>query len=374
MNRESLIRLNQIPGVGSATIHRLLSAFKTEQQMLDAGPQGLREILGARAQQELIEAILRSASDSSADQELERARSAGIRIITLEDPDYPELLRTIPDPPPVLYVKGTLIQEDAAAVAIVGTRAATLYGLATARRLATELGRAGITVISGLAEGIDGVAHDGALQGRGRTIAVLGHGLNHLFPARHRGLASRIIESGCLVSEFPMEMPPSPANFPRRNRVIAGLSLGTVVVEAPLRSGALITAHEALEQGREVFAVPGPVSSVNSRGTHQLLREGARLVEQAWDVLEELAPHLKARVVRWDGTDSKPEAVDSPEMDLSEEERAIHGAIPSAGTAAVDDLVQATEFSPARLLSLLTSLELKGRVRQVPGQGYSRLS
>ncbi len=289
--------------------------------------------------------------------------------ITLQDSEYPQRLRTIADPPPILYVKGTLLKEDEAAVAIVGTRRATPYGLETARRLASDLARAGVTVVSGLAEGIDAAAHRGALEVGGRTLAVLGHGLNTVYPPFHKELAEQVAHCGALISEFPMEGEPLAWNFPRRNRVISGLSLGVIVVEAPLRSGALITAREALEQGREVFAVPGPVTSPNSPGCHRLLKDGARLVEDARDVLEELELPLKSTLIGWRSS-SKAQTL----PDLSEEESAVYETIPVGSAVGAEAIAKAAATSPSRLLSVLTTLELKGLIRQMPGQGYSRLS
>lgn len=287
------------------------------------------------------------------------------------------MLREIHAPPDLLYVKGTLLEEDAAAVAIVGTRAATSYGLDTARRLAEELAVSGITVVSGLAEGIDRAAHEGALQAGGRTIAVLGHGLSMVYPRHHGELAERIAGSGCLVSQFPIGMPPLAQNFPKRNRIISGLSLGVVVVEAPLKSGALITAREAAEQGREVFAVPGPIGRT-TEGSHALLRDGAKLVERAADILEELAPHLRG-IIRSSAdagrTDTAhPELVEGERwpVGLSEEQRAILRLIPVGTSAGLDRLADRTALAPNRLLSLLTELELKGLVRQQVGRGFTR--
>ncbi len=316
----------------------------------------------------------RAQARGSADQveeELKKAEKAGVRIVTLLDPDYPEGLKNIPDPPSVLYIKGTVWKEDALAVGIVGTRSASRYGLATAHQLAFDLAKSGVTVVSGLAEGIDGAAHEGALEANGRTFAVLGHGLNHLYPAHHRGLADRTAESGALISEFPMEAKPDAWRFPRRNRVIAGLSLGVVVVEAPIKSGALITAREALEQGREVFAVPGPVSSERSRGCHALIKDGAKLVETAQDIWEGLGAEFKEKLKVF-----KPDENGKGEKfpaGFSREEAAVYRAIPLGESVAVEALAQETAFQPSKLLPLLTQLELDGWIRQVPGQGYCRL-
>jgi len=389
--RDTLITLNLVPGLGPATIHRLTEAFGSSERIFQADPAVLREILGRYASDAVIAGIRSALGGGPLSEELKRVEKAGVRIVTGADPDYPRLLKSIPNPPPVLYVHGSLWEEDEAAVALVGTRRATPYGLNVARGLAQKIAEAGITVVSGLAEGIDRAGHEGALEGKGRTIAVLGHGLSTLFPFHHRGLAQRIIQSGALVSEFPMEMEPLKENFPIRNRVIAGLSLGVVVVEAPLRSGALITAREALEQGREVFAVPGPVSSPQSKGTHQLLRDGARLLEGVADLFEELAPALKERVSRFHDVSSFPPSIppfggtvegrrkrESSEDDvlkwgLSPEESQLYQTIPVATGVMMEALAHQAPLPPSRLLSALTTLELKGLVRQVPGQGYTRV-
>ncbi len=371
--REALIRLNLISGLGSVTVHRLMEAFESPEAIFEASPTVLKEVLGRWGTDTVIKEILRADGDQGMAQELQRAEKRGVRMITLLDLDYPELLKTIADPPPVLYIKGTLIQEDIAAVAVVGTRAASPYGASAARSLSGDLARSGITVVSGLAEGIDGIGHEGALEAGGRTIAVLGHGLHYLYPPQHRKLAGQVAGSGCLVSEFPMEVGPRQENFPRRNRLIAGLSLGVIVVEAPLRSGALITAREALEQGREVFAVPGPISSPRSKGCHQLLKEGARLVEGVQDVLETLGPALKNQCNRF--IQQPTAALNPPALrDLSKEEAVVFHALPVGSAAGVDALAHATALAPSKLLGLLTSLELGGLIRQIPGQGYSRLS
>jgi len=365
--REALIHLNLIPGMGSGRMTRLLDAFESPEEVFTATDTSLREILGRYATEDLIQKILAGPQPEILEQELRLTDREEVRIMTVLDPDYPESLLSLPDPPPVLYVKGVLLEEDAAAVAMVGTRTATPYGLNVAKQLSQELARCGVTVVSGLAEGIDGAAHEGALSAGGRTIAVLGHGLTFLYPPIHRGLAQRITAAGALVSEFPMRMSPMKENFPRRNRLIAGLSLGVVVVEAPMASGALITAREAMEQGREVFAVPGPISSPKSKGTHQLLKDGAKLVEEVNDILEELALNLKGRVEDWKEGSSQA-------VDLSQEASAVYQAIPLGGLMQIDTLAGATAMCPSKLLSILTELELKGLIRQMPGQGYGRSS
>ena len=377
--RDALIRLNMIRGLGAATIHRLLEAFGSAEAVFRLDPEQLKLLWGRYATQEVLAEIREAADGKALAQELRWAEKEKVRIVTLLDSDYPELLKQIHSPPPVLYLRGTLIPTDAAAVAIVGTRSATPYGLAQARRFGEDLVRCGITVVSGLAEGIDAAGHEGALSAGGRTIAVVGHGLSTIFPSRHRPLAERVAQSGCLLSEFPMGMPPNKENFPRRNRVISGLSLGVLVVEAPVRSGALITAREAMEQGREVFAVPGPVSSRQSQGTHELIKDGAKLVCEVQDILEELAPQLREMIrpstdsVRPELAEGRTEETQFP-FGLSDEESEVFEAVPVGNGTSLDEIARDTTLQPARLMSLLTSLELKGLVKQEPGRGFSRPS
>jgi len=303
-----------------------------------------------------------------------------IRQLNLNDPDYPEGLRQLVRPPDPLFLRGTLLPADAAAVAIVGTRAATPYGLAAAERLARELAQRGITVVSGLAEGIDGAAHRGALSAGGRTIAVLGHGLNFLYPAIHRHLAEAIADSGALVSQFPVDLGPLKPNFPQRNRVIAGLSLGVVIVEAPERSGALITAREALEAGREVFVVPGPAGSPKHRGSHRLIQDGAKLVETADDILVELAPTLRAQLNDWKQTATEDGSGTGPRLagklaGVDELMERIVEAVPVGTAVSVDALAAAFDLPAGRMLAKLTRLELAGRIRPALGQaGFTRLA
>ena len=287
-DRERLILLNLIPDVGSTPLRRLLDQFGDLDRVWQAGVRELRQVEGiGPLLAQRIAAGCRN--ERLVGEEVALAQRAGVRIVTLEDADYPTLLREIPDPPLVLYVRGTLPDPAAPAVAIVGSRHASRYGVEIAERLAYDLALRGLTVISGLARGIDGAAHRGALKAQGRTLAVLGNGLSRIYPPEHEPLAKQIVEQGAVISEYPMQMAPLAQNFPRRNRLISGLSLGVVIVEAAQRSGALITADMALEQGREVFAVPGPITRRTSQGTHHLLKQGARLVTSAEDILEELS-------------------------------------------------------------------------------------
>ena len=295
-DRERLILLNLVPDVGSARLRRLLDAFGGLERVWAAGVRELAQVEGIGPQ--LAQRIADGRRDDARlGRELALARRHGAVIITLGEAGYPAPLVHIPDPPLALYVRGRLEPADDIAVGIVGSRRASRYGVQCAERLGYDLALRGVTVVSGLARGIDGAGHRGALQAGGRTLAVLGSGLARLYPPDHRELAEQIAHgAGALVSEFPMDTAPLPHNFPRRNRLISGLSLGVVVVEASARSGALITADQALEQGREVFAVPGPVTAVTSAGTHQLLKQGSRLVTSVEDILEEL--RLTARPAR----------------------------------------------------------------------------
>jgi DNA processing protein len=293
---------------------------------------------------------------------MESARRMGCRIITQTDARYPTLLLQIPDPPPYLYLYG----ETAAfsvCVAMVGSRHATSYGLSTTRRLSGDLARRDITVVSGLARGIDTAAHEGALQGGGTTVAVLGSGLANIYPRENTDLCRRIAAQGAVVSEFPLDAGPDPHHFPQRNRIISGMSLGTVVVEATRRSGSLITARMALEQNREIFAVPGSVNSFKSMGTHTLIKEGAKLVTHVGDILEELPP----LAIRTDGrpaTETTPSPI--PPV-LSGEERRVFESLSPYPTH-VDELIRQVHMDPGRIAGILLTLELQGLVKQEPGK------
>ncbi len=284
-------------------------------------------------------------------------------ILRLQDAGYPKALRATFDPPPVLYVRGEIVREDVQAVAVVGSRHASAYGLSAAEAIARDLAFAGVTVVSGLAVGIDSAAHRGALAAGGRTIAVLGCGIDVAYPRRNQKLACEIAEQGAVVSEFCPGTPPEAWRFPRRNRIVAGLSLGVVVVEAGEKSGSLITARLGLEAGRDVFAVPGEIGLARTRGTHRLLREGAKLVECGADVLEEAAPWLLPA-----SASGQP---GSPGGEPSAEARAVLDAFDGA-VVHVDRLIARSGLGAARTLEILLDLELRGAVRHHPGMLYSR--
>jgi DNA processing protein len=349
------IGFNIVRGIGPTRLRALLDYFGDVERAWHAPARELRRAgLDRRSLENLI--ACRAALDL--DQELKRIAATGAQVLTWESPSYPRLLREIPDPPPVLYVKGTLEEEDAWAVAVVGTRRASAYGLEVTRRLTKALSRSGITIVSGLARGIDGEAHRAALEAGGRTIAVLGCGIDRVYPPEHRKLAQQITAQGALVSDYPLGTEPEGRNFPPRNRIISGLSLGVLITEAGVRSGALITADFAADQGREVFAVPGNMLARGSAGTNALIRDGARIVLRPEDVLEELnltmvAEQAEARQV----------------LPADETEAALLDHL-SAEPTHVDELRQQVGLPIAQVTSTLAMMELKGMVRQVGGMKY----
>jgi DNA processing protein len=351
------IGFNLVRGIGPARLHALLDTFGTIDVAWHASEGALREIgLDRRSIAALVEA--RRSLDLQA--ELAKVRTAGMHVLTWGDSNYPELLLTINDSPPVLYVRGELRPEDAWAVAMVGTRAASVYGREAARTLATDLTRAGVTIVSGLARGIDAQAHRAALDAGGRTIAVLGSGLDVIYPWEHRKLAEEIADRGALVSEYALGTKPEASNFPPRNRIISGLSRGVIVVEAGERSGALITADFAAEQGRDVFAVPGSIFQRGSKGTNRLIRDGAQPVLSASDVLEvlnmtDVAQHVEAQMLL---------PTDATEAVLLEQL--------SDDPAHVDDVGRAAGLPIATVSSTLALMELKGLVRHVGAMKYVR--
>jgi DNA processing protein len=302
--------------------------------------------------------------------ELERLQSTEISIMTLGDADYPQALRWIPEPPPVLYIWGTFRPEDQLALAVVGSRKPSPYGQLAAQRLSAELARYGFTVVSGLARGIDSLAHQGALQGGGRTIAVLGSGINVVYPPEHRRLYEAISAQGAVLSEFPFDTKPDRWNFPRRNRIISGLTLGTLVVEASDQSGSLHTARHALEQGREVFAVPGRIDVSSSRGTNNLIKRGAKLVEGIEDILEEL-PEAVRLAVRQRGIAPVPtDAAPLPTALTADEARVLALVLPEE--THIEAIIQASQLPAQVVASILVRLELQGVVRQFPGKFFVR--
>ncbi|REJ66344.1 MAG: DNA-protecting protein DprA [Planctomycetota bacterium] len=363
--RADWLRLSLVAGIGPRHLRQLLDHFETAAAVLDASRTELQRVPGIGPK--LSRAIAEARESIDATAELELCRTNHIDLVTLTDASYPRMLRELADPPPMLFVRGHLSSADLLAVAIVGSRHCTPYGRAQARRLAAGLARAGLTVVSGLARGIDAEAHRGALEGGGRTLAILGGGLLKLFPPEHAELAAEVAQHGAVVSEFPPRMEPQPGYFPQRNRVISGLSLGTIVVEASERSGALITARHAYEQNREVFAVPGPVDSRASRGPHALIRDGARLVATVDDVLEELGPLVEA-VPTGDGLEVHRPA----ELQLNDTERAVLAAVGTQATA-IDTVAAESGLPLPRVLATLSVLESRRVVRRLSGQAVVRV-
>lgn len=368
--RDSLL-LTLVSGIGPRLRKNLLAVFGSPQQVLDARRSQLEAVPGIGPK--LAKAVSEARSAIDLDAELDRVAEHGARLLFDTDIAYPPLLREIEDPPALLYLRGTIEPADRFAVAMVGTRHATRYGEEQARRLASELAAAGVTVVSGLARGIDTEAHRGALAAGGRTLAVLGGGLAKFYPPENRKLAAEITQAGAVMSEFSMATTPNQGTFPQRNRVISGLSLGVVVIEAPPKSGSLITAQMALEQGREVFALPGPVDSAVSRGCHQLIREGAKLVESADDILEELGRPtiMNPKAGAIPESTAEPEPLPPP-ADLDPGEAAVLAAVPKSPTL-MDDILATSGLPAAQVLGLITLLELKGLVRRAEGNRWQRL-
>jgi DNA processing protein len=360
-----MLRLSLIPGVGPRTRQTLLAKFGSPRAVLAAAPSELRALHGVGPN--LTRKIAAADCEVNVEEEIALCREHGVDILTEAHAAYPRMLREIHDPPGVLFVRGTLKPEDALAIGIVGTRHATPYGLRQAERLAGSLARAGLTIISGLARGIDAAAHRAALSAGGRTIAVLASGVLNIYPPEHDKLAAEVVARGALLSESPPRALPLGGMFPQRNRLISGLSLGVIVVEAGTRSGALITARHAMEQGREVFAVPGNVDSRASQGCHRLIRDGAKLVETADDVLEELGPLVEA-TPRDDG-----QVVHHPaELLLNELEQQVLAAIGSEPTS-IDEVVAESGLPVPQVLSTLSVLEMRHMIRRLSGTTVVRI-
>ncbi len=358
------LRLSLVSGVGPRIRKSLIERFGSARAALAAAPSALREVQGVGGK---LSRKIADADQLEAEAVLALCEAHQIDVLSDARPDYPRVLREIYDPPAVLFVRGGLQASDALSVGVVGTRHATQYGLRQAERLAGGLARAGLTVVSGLARGIDAAAHRGALAGGGRTLAVLASGVLNIYPPEHAQLAAEVAAHGALLSEAPPNSEPLPGAFPQRNRLISGLSLGVVVVEAAERSGALITARHAMEQGREVFAVPGNVDSRASRGCHQLIRDGARLVESVDDVLEELGPLVEAAP-----GDGRPPVHHPAELLLNEIEQQVLAAIGSQ-TTSIDQVVAQSQLPISQVLATLSVLEMRRLVRRLSGATVIRI-
>jgi DNA processing protein len=350
------VGFNRIPGIGRAKFSQLESYFSNLEQAWHAGPADLKSAgLDTRS----IEAIVASRPNISPDAEMEMLERYQVKAVTWNDPAFPDRLKEIYDVPPLLYIRGALAAEDEWAIAIVGTRRATIYGRDVTERLVTDLAHNRITIVSGLAHGIDSVAHRTALKAGGRTIAIFACGLDLVYPAENTKLAQAIIEQGALISEYPLETRPKADNFPRRNRIMSGLSLGVVVTEAGESSGALITANLALEQNREVFAIPGSILSPASRGTNRLIQDGAKLVRNVQDILEELNLTMI------------PQQLEMRELIPADETESLLLKHLRNEPIHIDEVCRRSQLPIATVSSTLAMMELKGMVRQLGGMNYT---
>ena len=365
--REALVALNLIEHVGPVRVRQLLEHFGDAPAILRASKPQLLQVRGIG--EDTAEAIAHWEKTTDLGAELKRIAEFGCGIVTQADPEYPELLRQIYDPPIVLYVKGELNARDKNSVAMVGSRMTTHYGIETARKLAYQLACLGVTVVSGAARGIDTAAHQGALSGKGRTIAVLGTGINLVTPPENAKLFEQIAANGALITQFPFNRPADKQSFPIRNRIVAGMTLGTVVVEAARNSGALITAGMANDYGRQIFAVPGRVDSPSSKGCHDLIKKGAKLCEDVEDILSEFEYLFPPS--------NRPPAPDQtgllPALALSDPEQAVF-ALLGAEEKSVDDVIHGSGLPASAVSVALFSLEMKHLVRQLPGKLFVRTS
>ena len=369
-NNEELqhwLRLSLTEGVGPQTARELLGYFGLPDTIFSAGFPALQK----RVPEKLAHALsgpISEAMQAQITKTLEWAGQPGNAVLTLADAAYPQALLTISDPPVLLYAKGRIGLLNGSAIAIVGSRNATMQGMQNADQFAQRLGQANLTIISGLALGIDAAAHAGALSMPGSTVAIVGTGLDIVYPARHRDLAHKIADQGCLLSEYPLGTPAIAANFPRRNRLISGLALGVLVVEAAAQSGSLITARSALEQGRDVFAIPGSIHSPLSKGCHQLIRQGAKLVESAQDILEEL--RLPATIP------AALTALPALAADRMPSDPAAQELLDAAGhdPVSIDQLIARTALTAATIQTQLLTLEMQGKIELLAGGMYRRLS
>jgi DNA processing protein len=355
------IALSEVRGLGGVAFKRLSAHFADPTDALTAPASELARVPGLG--KEAIEGLLCVREWPQAEDRARRILASGVRILRFVDSEYPSRLRAIADPPALLYVKGTLTAADEMAVAVVGSRSASEYGRRVARSICRGLASSSVTIVSGMARGIDGAAHEAALDSGGRTIAVLGCGVDRVYPPEHEALYARICGQGAVISELPVGTRPAAFHFPARNRLISGLSLGVVVVEATERSGSLITAGLALEQNREVFAVPGEVGSSRSRGAHRLIRQGAKLVESASDIIEEIAPQLDRPKGAVPSRLLLPQhwGEDAQRIFNLLQERTLH----------IDELIELSRVNSARVSQILLELELQGFLRQLPGKRYA---
>lgn len=369
-DREAYIALSLLPKIGPVRVRKLLEVFGSPQAILGASRDRIRALPGFG--NEIASQI--SGWENAVDlaTELSLIDEAGITILTQQSTDYPELLLQIYDPPLILYVWGEIRSSDRRALGVVGSRRATHYGLQATKKLSFQVAQAGVAIISGMARGIDTAAHEGALAAGGRTIAVIGSGLGKLYPPENQALAERIALSGAVISEFPIRYPPDRQSFPLRNRIISGMAEGILVVEAPARSGALITADQASEQGRNVYAVPGPIDRATSVGTNRLIQQGAKLVLTAEDILEDFGvPHtVSVHGEINEGTGDRSSSTPAP--DLTDEEASVYGLL-SSQEIGIEAIIEQTGLPAANVSTTLMRLEMRRLVKQLPGKNFVKL-
>lgn len=359
---EGLLRLNMISGIGIKTYRNLIEHLGSVKSILDCPKSKLEGIPGIGPK--IADKIINGSKAADVDKEIRLAEKNNVKIVPFTSDEFPHNLKLIYDPPLVLYIKGNIIKSDTVALAVVGARRCSYYGLSQAERFAIQLAQAGFCVVSGMARGIDTGVHTGAIKGKGRTIAVLGCGLGSVYPRENKELAEKIASHGAVISELPMTTPPSNRNFPPRNRIISGLSLGVLVVESTLWSGSLITVKWALEQGKEVFAVPGNIDSNYSRGTNKLIKEGAKLVEDINDIVEELGPLAEAIYIK----DNK-KVEDIRSLSLNSQENKIFSLL-SGTPKAIDEITTESGLPVSNVSSILMILEVKRLVKQLSGKRF----
>ncbi len=361
---EAYLALNLLPKIGPIRVRRLLEAFETPEQVLKAGVSEIIRIDGFGA--DLAETVANWESKVDLGRELRRIREENLTILTLEDTLYPKLLREIYDPPTVLYVRGQITERDHQGIAIVGSRHATHYGLSMAKKMAFQIAYAGYTVISGLARGIDTAAHEAALASKGRTVAVIGSGIGKLYPAENQALADKIAEQGAVVSEFPVDYPPDKQSFPLRNRIVSGWSCGIIVAEAPARSGSLITAQQAADQGRTVYAVPGNADRPSSHGCNRLIQQGAKLIMDGADVLDDLMSLFPT-------SSQAPMAAATPlHVVLQRDEETVYEVLGSEELH-INEITTRCGLAMSMVSASLMKLEMKRLIKPLPGKFYVRL-
>ena len=371
----SWIALNMTPGVGPRAATRLLERFGSPDAVFSATRS---ELTSMCLKPETIDSIIKKEFEERATKELEQVKALGGDVLILDDGSYPALLREIDDPPPVLYVKGDWQScFDQPCIGVVGSRNCSTYGENASEMLSRDLASRGITIVSGLARGIDTAAHRGAVRGNGRTVAVMGTGLDNIYPKQNNGLAREILAvGGCLVTQFPLGTPPLPEHFPFRNRIISGLSYGVLIVEASERSGSLITARLAMEQNREVMAVPGNITSGNSFGTNYIIKSGAKLVQQWQDVVTELPSEISARILPPKiEKETAQTAVRQPELlpaDMSNDERTVWTLLNADEPVNIDALLETSGLSFGDLNAALVGMDIRDLIRVLPGKNYAR--